>query len=286
MTGNKVVTEGAEELVMPEHHEMVISSKTIMIGGLMTLAVVVLATLDYLAAAGRLGAAGDLVLVALNLVPLAMAALMLPVARSFGEGGTIRTQWTLFGLGMLSVGIGNVIFIALYIITGKDPYPSVADIFTLTTYAIFGVGFYYSIRAYRGLLDIRRPMLVASVVAVIAMAIVYLTVIGPYVIFAPAGAQPLVTRVFNTVYPVLDAFVLLLPAVALGLLVSKLGAGRVAWPWWLVVAGATTLAVTDTAFAYAGYIGHGRTPLIDAGYAVAPMLLGVAILVAKDVYSS
>jgi hypothetical protein len=226
------------------------------------------------------------VLAALTLVPLAVAVIIIPTARSLGQGGTIRTQWTLFGMGMLSAGIGNVIFITLYITTGKDPYPSVADVFTLAMYAVLSAGFFLAIRAYKGLLDLRQPMLIAAGVASMVLAVVYFAVIGPYVVFPTSGTQPLMTRIFNTLYPVMDAFLLLMPAVALGLLVSKLGAGRLAWPAWLVVGGATTLAITDTVFAYAGYIGAGRTPLIDAGYAVAPMLLGLAVLVARDVYRS
>jgi hypothetical protein len=286
VTENTIRLIELDEPDVPVAQSSVISTGTRVTAGLLALVAVALFTLDYLSASGVLGGAGDIVLAALNLTPLAMAMLILPVARSLGEGGTIRTQWTLFGAGMLSVGIGNVIFITLYITTGKDPYPSIADVFTLTGYAIFAAGFFFSIRAYKGILDIRESMLIASGVAAAVLSLVYFTVIGPYVMFAKAGAQPIVTRIFNTLYPVLDTFVLLLPAVALGLLVSKLGAGRVAWPWWLVVAGASTLAITDTVFAYAGYIHAGRTPLIDAGYAVAPMLLGLAVLVARDVYRS
>jgi hypothetical protein len=267
-------------------HRTVISAGTRIAGAVMVLAMAVLTMLDYFSSTGALGAAGQYVLAVLTLVPLAVAVIIVPVARSLGQGGTIRTQWTLFGVAMLSVGIGNVIFITLYITTGKDPYPSVADFFTLAMYAILSAGFFLSIRAYKGLLDLRRPMLIAASVSTVVLGIVYFAVIGPYVVFAPAGAQPLVTRIFNTAYPVMDAFLLLLPSIALGLLASKLGAGRLAWPAWLVVAGASTLAVTDTVFAYAGYVGAGRTPLIDAGYAVAPMLLGLAVLVARDVYRS
>jgi hypothetical protein len=266
--------------------QSVISPGTRIAGAVMALAVAVLTMLDYYSSTGALGEAGQYVLAVLTLVPLAVAVIIVPVARSLGQGGTIRTQWTLFGMAMLSVGIGNVIFITLYITTGKDPYPSVADVFTLAMYAVLSAGFFLSIRAYKGLLDLRRPMLIAASVSSVVMAIVYFAVIGPYVVFAPAGSQPLVTRIFNTAYPVMDAFLLLLPSIALGLLASKLGAGRLAWPAWLVVAGASTLAVTDTVFAYAGYIGAGRTPVIDAGYAVAPMLLGLAVLVARDVYRS
>jgi hypothetical protein len=285
-TARLIEFDELDEPGAPQGRDSVISSGTRLVGGLMVAAVLVLATFDYLSSIGVLGGASDYVLAALNLVPLAVAALILPVARSLGEGGTIRAQWTLFGLGMLCVGVGNVIFIVLYIATQKDPYPSVADVFTLSGYALFAAGLYLSIRAYKGLLDIRESMLIAAGVAAAALSLVYFTVIGPYVMFSKAGAQPLVTRIFNTVYPVLDTFVLLMPAVALGLLLSKLGAGRVAWPWWLVVAATSTLAVTDTVFAYAGYIHAGRTPLIDSGYAVAPMLLGFAVLVARDIYRS
>jgi len=270
----------------PQPHAAVITRGTRRAAILMALVVLVLGAFDYLASAGRLGDAGDLVLAALTLVPLAMAALILPVARTFGEGGTIRTQWLLFGFGMLSAGVGNTIFITLYLVTGKDPYPSIADVFTLAMYAILAVAFYLSIRAYRGILDLRPPLVIAGTVSASVMALVYFTVIGPYVVFAPAETQPFVTRVFNTVYPIMDVFLLLMPAIALGLLVSKLGTGRVAWPLWLVTAGAVTLAVTDTIFAYAGYVGAGRTPIIDAGYAIAPMLVGLAVLVARDVYRS
>lgn len=274
-----------EGSVRPKEGGPVISRTTRVLGALMLLALAVGITLDVLASAGTFGDAADLALAGLTLVPLAVAAVILLVARSFGQG-VVRTQWILFGLGMLSVGVGNVIFIVLYLTSGTDPYPSVADIFTLAGYACFAAGLTLAIRAYRDVLDIRRPLLMAAGVATVAMAISYFAVIGPYVIFAPAETQSMITRVLNTLYLVLDAFVLLMPSVALGLLVSKLGAGRVAWPWWLVVASASILAVTDTVFAYAGYHGAGRTPLIDAGYALAPMLLGFAVLVARDVYRS
>jgi hypothetical protein len=53
-----------------------------------------------------------------------------------------------------------------------------------------------------------------------------------------------------------------------------------------VVVGAGLLAISDTVFAYCGYVGAGRPMLVEAGYATAPMLLGLAVLVARDVYRS
>lgn len=262
----------------------VLSSNTRRVGILVLIAFLVGVGLDYVSWSGVVDL-GTLVLGVLTLIPLPVAAVVIWVARSFAKG-SIRSQWMCFGYGMLAVGLGNVIFIALYLITGKDPYPSAADIFTLAGYGFFAAGLFSGVAAYRHLLDIRRPLIIAGALSLALMALVYATVIGPYVIFAPTETQPLVTRIFNTLYPVLDVFVLLMPAITLGLLVRKLGSGRVAWPWWFVIACATTLAVTDAVFAYAGYAGIGRTPLIDAGYGLAPLLLGFAVLVARDIYRS
>jgi hypothetical protein len=273
------------EPMSPDRRVRVISPATRWVGAAMALVLAAGGALDFLSRTGVFGNTGDLALAGLTLVPLPIAVLLLAVARSFARG-VIRTQWTLIGLGTLSVGVGSVIFVGLYAITGHDPYPSVADVFTLGGYALFAGALVLAIRAHRGLLDLRRPLLIAAAISTAAMALVYFTVIGPYVVFPADLTQPIVTRIFNTLYPVLDVFVLLMPTVALGLLVSRLGRGRVAWPWWCVVGGAGILAVTDTVFAYAGYVGAGRIPLVNFGYALAPMLLGFAVLVARDVYRS
>lgn len=284
MTENDIAQPAPVDSVSGRTPESVISSRTRTVAGLMLLAIAIGATLDYLAYTGPLADYAQLILAGLTLVPLVVAALILGVARGFG--GAVKKQWMTLGAGMLSVGVGNVIFVALYAITGSDPYPSVADVFTLTGYALFAAGLTMAVRAYRGIMDIRRPLAIGAVVGIIAFALVYFTVIGPYVVHAPAGTQSLPTRILNTIYPTLDTLVLLAPAVALGLIVSRLGAGRVAWPWWFVVSSATALALTDAVFAYATYHGYGRTPIIDTGYALAPMLLGFAVFVARDIYDS
>lgn len=281
MTENRIAPEVRSE----SNSAPVISRGTRAAGMLMLAALLIGVALDYLASMGKLGDAGDIVLAFLTLAPLAVAILMLVVTGGIAAGA-VRSQWNTLGLGMLSAGIGNLIFIVLYLVTGSDPYPSIADVFTLTGYALLATGLVKAVLAYRGLLDIRHAVIIAAGFSVVALALVYFTVIGPYVVFAPTESQSLPTRILNTLYPVLDMLILLTPAIALGLLVRKLGMGRVAWPWWLVVVSAATLALTDTVFAYVTYHGYGRTPLIDAGYAAAPLLLGFATLVARDIYRS
>jgi glucan phosphoethanolaminetransferase (alkaline phosphatase superfamily) len=219
-------------------------------------------------------------------VPLGIGALVFAVARSFERGSSVRGLWMTFALALLSFGVGGAVFIALYVITGRDTYPSFAEIFTLVGYAIFGLAFYRALRAYRGFLSLRAPMLVAATVSAAVLGAIYFTVIGPYVLGTQPAVQSALARGFNTLYIVLDVVVLLLPSVALALLLRKLGKGRVAWPWWFVAAGAASLVIPDTMFAYMGAVGMGRSVAVDMGYALAPMLIGLAVLVAREVYRS
>lgn len=276
--------ERAEELARVARRP-VISVKTKVIGSIMLAVLLLGAALDYLAWSGRLVGADQYALAGFMLAPLALAAIILPIARGF-DHGPVRTQWLFFGLGMLSVGVGGLIFVVLYLVTGEDPYPSVGDVFTLIGYGLFAAGLLTSIKSYKGLLDIRIPLFVSVGISAVVMALVWIGVIGPYVIGNAGDTQSTATRVFNALYPILDTLVMFAPALTLGLLVSKLGSGRLAWPAWFVVAGAGVLAIIDTAFAYATYLGAHRTPLIDAGYAAAPMLIAFAALVAWDVYHS
>lgn len=279
-----VLDERAEELTRAARRP-VISVRTKVIGGIMLAALLVGLGLDYLAWSGSLTGGAEYALAGFMLAPLVLAAIILPVARGF-DHGPVRSQWLFFGLGMASVGVGGLIFVVLYLVTGEDPYPSVGDAFTLIGYGLFAAGLLTSIRSYRTLLDIRTPFFVSMGISAVMMAAVWIVIIGPYVIADPDQTQSLATSVFNALYPILDTLVLFAPALTLGLLVGKLGSGRLAWPAWFIVAGAGVLAVIDSAFAYATYLGAHRTPLIDAGYAAAPMLIAFAALVAWDVYHS
>ena len=265
----------------------VISRGTWTTAGVMAVVVVALVAADLLSQPGQaLSSAHDAVLALQYLMPLAMALMILRTARTLEKNTEVRTNWSLFGYALLSFGIGSVVLIVMFVVLGRDTYPSYAEIFTLIGYAIFGMAFYRSLLSYRHLLSLRGPLMIAVAVVLAALAVVYVTVVGPYVVFYQAATQSVAARLFNTLYLVLDAIVLLTPCVALALLLGELGTGRVAWPWWFVVAGAGSLFVWDAVFAYTSAIGLGRPPIVDFGYTLAPMLIGLAVLVARDVYRS
>ena len=76
----------------------------------------------------------------------------------------------------------------------------------------------------------------------------------------------------------------LAPAVTLALVIRQLGAGRLAWPWWIVVVGALVFAVADSLYSYVDWSGAGSSTLLDLGWMSANLLFAVAALVARDVY--
>jgi hypothetical protein len=259
----------------------VISASTWAGVGVVAAIMVALAVLEYLSSAYASLAGYKLVAEAVALLlPLGVTAIIIPIANAFGPG-VVRLEWRLIAFALLSIGLGAVVWAILTFgfDHGIDAYPSIAEVFTLSGYALFGSAFFLAIRSYRQLFSIRRALIVAVAAGAVALVLSYLFLVAPFLI---ASKEGLAVKTFNTLYVVLDVIVLLMPNVALGLLLSRLGKGRIAWPWWLVAAGAATLAVSDMV-ANAGW---GRAPLVDLGYALAPMLIGIAALVARDAYSS
>jgi hypothetical protein len=137
-----------------------------------------------------------------------------------------------------------------------------------------------AVRAYAGLVPIKRPLLLGGAVAVLAAIAVYVFLLQPYIFPGTAGLE----RVVSTLYPMGDVVLMLGPAITLALVVSQLGAGRLARPWWFVVLGALVFAFADSFYSYADWAGTGLTPAMDMGWLVANLLFAVGALVARDTY--
>ncbi|MDO8987068.1 MAG: hypothetical protein Q7V14_02465, partial [Coriobacteriia bacterium] len=94
----------------------------------------------------------------------------------------------------------------------------------------------------------------------------------------------LVASVF---YPVADVALLMVPSIFLVLVVAKLEAGRLGWPWWFVVAGATTLAISDATFSWlAASNSYVAGSLVDYGWMLAHVAFAVGASIALDVVTS
>ncbi|MDO8987127.1 MAG: hypothetical protein Q7V14_02770, partial [Coriobacteriia bacterium] len=73
-------------------------------------------------------------------------------------------------------------------------------------------------------------------------------------------------RVLGVLYPVGDFWLLVFPALALSIALSRFGGGRIVWPWWAVVTGFALIAAADTAFSL--------TQASDTYYSGSPIDLG------------
>ena len=206
------------------------------------------------------------------------------VAFGFGRGEGIRTQWMLMGAAVSVYALGDWTWTYLDLVMGIYPYPSVADLFYTLEYAFFLAAIFLAIRSYRAIVDIKMPVIIGAIVGVVGIGLSYYFVLGPYIL--PAGADELsaMGKFVGVLYSVGDIVFMLAPAIALALTVSKLGKGRFAWPWWIVVVGALLFALTDTWFTYADWAGEGGTALMDVGWIAANVLFAVAAMVARDVY--
>jgi len=214
------------------------------------------------------------------------AAVILAVAASIGLRQSVGRQWLLLGLGVAMFAVGDIIWMTFELFLGIDPYPSIADLFYAAEYAFFLAAIILAVRAYSGLVKTRVAIIAGSVVAVAGTALLYVLLLGPYIF--PAGVAELGFwgLVVSTLYPVGDIVFMLAPAATLASVVAQLGAGRLARPWWVVVAGALMFAFADSFYAFADWAGTGITPAMDMGWIAANLLFAVAALVARNAYRS
>ncbi len=219
-----------------------------------------------------------------TLLQVLFAGVIISIALRIGLDQGVGKQWILVGLGVASFAIGDIIWTVLELHMGLDPYPSLADPFYVLQYVFFITAMVLAVRSYRELSPIRTPVVIAAVVAVILGIVVYAALLGPYIF--PAGTAELGFwgLIVSTLYPLGDVFFMLAPALALALVIRQLGAGRLGWPWWIVILGAVIYAVTDSVYAYADWSGAGLTAALEMGWAAANLTFAVAALVARDVY--
>lgn len=249
------------------------------------IALLVVLTLAYLPL--RLLMEGDLSTGLYNLfymygtgLQIVFAVVILSVAFKIGVSQNVGRQWLLIGAGVAMYAIGDILWTAFELFLEIDPYPSVADIFYTAQYVFFVAAIALAIRSYSGLVKTTRPVLVGAAVAVLGTGVVYLLLLRPYIFPETSGLEQLV----STLYPVGDVVFMLAPAVSLALVVAQLGAGRLARPWWFVVAGAAVYAFADSFYSFADWAGTGLTPAMDMGWLVANMLFAIAALVARHVF--
>jgi len=219
-----------------------------------------------------------------TLLQVIFAVVIVSVALRIGLDQGVGKQWLFVGLGVTAFAVGDIIWTVLELHMGLDPYPSLADPFYVLQYIFFTAAVVLAIRSYRHLTPVRTPIIIAAIVAIILGIVVYVALLAPHIF--PAGTAELGFwgLVVSTLYPLGDVFFILAPALALALVIRQLGAGRLGWPWWVIVVGAIIYAFTDAFYSYADWSGSGLTVTLEMGWAVANLTFALAALVARDVY--
>jgi hypothetical protein len=263
----------------------VISANTVRIAAILFILLVAFHVLNTLSYADKLSEtmANAVYVFGIALQPLC-AIIALWVALKIGWSESVGRQWTLVAAGVAAFAIGDIVWAVIELGMGLDPYPSIADFFYPLEYVLFVVAIILAIRSYAGLVKTRTPVLVGGALGAVGVGVVYLALLKPYIF--PAGPDELdaIGKFVSTLYPVGDIVFMFGPAITLGLVIRQLGAGRFAWPWWIIVVGALIFALTDSYYAYADWSGSGMTAAMDLGWISTHMLFACAVLVARDVY--
>jgi hypothetical protein len=259
----------------------VLSRRTTAVAVLGTAAVAVVFLLVQLGVGGEAGTlwASDL---GEALIVGASAAVVLWVALSLSPGEPLRRQWLPIGLGMLSFAIGDLVWTYLEAFRGLEvPFPGPPDVFYMLEYPLLAVGLMSAGLAYRGLVDLRRPALLSAAAGSVAVVLLVVGFLGPFVFASDASVAEKAVSAF---YPLADIAFGIGPAIFLVLVVAQLGGGRLGWPWWAVGAGVLFIAVSDCAYALLSAADlYGSGSLIDYGWSVGHLLIAVGASIAWDV---
>lgn len=258
------------------------STRTLGIGLIGVGAVAVIRTLIAIQAGGDQGVLvvsdlGELVVVTLA------ALIVLVVSRSFGAGESLRTQWTLIGTGMLAFALGDAVWSWIELaLSAEVPYPGLPDVFYVAEYLFVGLALLIAAVAYSRLLDIRVAAGFAATAGVVMLVLLYFGLFAPYILSDPSLAPgELAASIF---YPSADVVLLLVPSILLVLVVSKLGHGRLGWPWWFVALGAMILALSDAAYSYLSAAdAYAAGSIVDYGWMLAHVSLAVGASLALDI---
>lgn len=212
----------------------------------------------------------------------AAAIVTINTARAFERGESLRRQWLAVGVGIALYVVGDMVWTFIEVIQGADvPYPGVPDIFYVSLYIFLGYGLVSAAWAYRGLVDVKRPLWMSGVVTAAAGAALYAVLLKD--IFADPSVG-LLEKALDLYYPLADVLLLLGPAVFIVLVVSQLGRGLLATPWRFVMAGAAFLAVADTVYQWLEWrelysSGH----IVDLGWMLGYVLIAAGASAMRDI---
>lgn len=181
------------------------------------------------------------------LAPITAAIAGLGAVRQFGLRVPQGKALFALVLGVIGWCIGEVLWTYYDLIAHIDPYPSPADAFYLLAYVAFSVGLLYEIQFLRSQVRIQNPGTQQFLLITIGVLLMILAgYFGVYHAYKP-GAD-LLENFLAITYGVADV-VLIMFGLVIAVVASELRGGKMAKPWWWLLAGFTFIFLADIGFA-------------------------------------
>jgi len=197
----------------------------------------------------------------------AVAAACTAAAAARRTTGRARLSWTALSAASASWAVGEMIWTWYELVLGEEtPFPSFADIGFLGFPPVAAVGLLLRPTAGVGL-DRKRTVMDASLATGALALVSWQTVLGAVLGAGGTGLEQAV----SLAYPVGDALLLALVALALGRSRARMSLG-------LTAAGIAALALSDSAFVYLAATGTYNAGALDLGWIVGFVLLALAPL--------
>lgn len=259
----------------------IISRRTVMVFGAAVAVLLLVFALVTLRVGGDLGvaAASDVGETAV----VALAALVLfDSARRLGVSNSLGRPWLFVAAGAASFAVGDAIWTFIEVGLGREvPYPGLPDAFYLLEYPLVALGVLSAGLAFKGLVPLKRPAVLAVILGVVATAGIYVGLLAPSVLSAPDVSAG--ERALSALYPLADTWLMVVPAVFVLAVVSMLGGGRLAWPWLAVGVGAVLIAASDIGYSWlATYDLYESGALVDYGWGLGHAFMMLGALIARD----
>lgn len=205
------------------------------------------------------------------LAGLLSTILMVRVAVAFEPGNPSRRVWLWLGLGEGLDALAFAIYGCMEVILGEVPYPSVADLFWVVSYAPWVVAGILAVWHFVGSgLPLRIPwrgVIIGTVLTAGVILWIWLPILQ-------APETPMLEKLVSGLYPLGDLF-LFSGVWVLSLVMAQFGLGSVARPWLLIATGMLVLVFTDTVYVYLEWIGAYKSGMwIDIFWVLSFALVG------------
>lgn len=216
----------------------------------------------------------------LMLVTIYAACIVIWSALQFAAGVPIRRQWLFVGLGVLAFGLGNVAW-TLSAVQGVETFPGTADFGYLLFYPLAAYGIWTALLSFRRMFDIKTPLVVGAALAAVATAALYFALFQTIVADTETSV---LGKVLSIGYPVGDMWLLLLPAIAIAIVASRMAGGRIAWPWYATCVGLVLIAAADSLYAVQTWNGTYQSGgYLDITWCIGFIAIAVGASVLLDV---